>query len=58
LVESAAKQASEQTEVNLFTYEEGAVNLLPVFTGDKAAQKFVEQYVSQVKKSFRFMFSL
>jgi hypothetical protein len=54
LVENAAQQVSQQTEVNLFTFEDGTTTVLPVFTSDKAAQKFVEQYVSQVQKIIPF----
>jgi SseB protein N-terminal domain len=54
LVDEAARKVSEQTEIKLFTFHDGSTSFLPVFTGDEAARRFVEQYVSMVEKVIPF----
>jgi len=54
LVENAAQRSSAQTGASLFTFQEGSMTVLPVFTSEKAAQKFVEQYASQVHRIIPF----
>lgn len=55
LVESAAKKVSEETTADLFTYQDANGILLPIFTTETAAQKFVTEYVSEVKKIIPFL---
>ena len=54
LVERAAQEMSEQTEIQPFTYTEGSAVVLPAFTSDKATDAFAMHYAREVGRVVPF----
>ncbi len=56
LTEKAAKTVSEEAEIIPFTYREGAGEVFPIFTSEKAVNAFGQKYVLEVNRVFPFGF--